>query len=364
MSWARFDDEFPQDTDIDEYSIKSSALGLWLLIVCTANRRQNPRLPIDTIRRLPGGNKRNLAKLCEAGWLIEIEKGKAFFVRSLEKYAEPHEGKPGRRHKPFPPAPDPDPAPPVPPRIRAIRQEAGRKGGEQRAARMAKRRHPEPAQEGDLPGDFAKDMAKNVAKPVANEADFASKIAYPAGKNGVAITPVLPATHARASDPYPVSREEESIGDSSPFDLSPSAGNSGPPEGGGEPPAAERSKGNAPNFDPSLWQPLKRDQVNEVAAALDDTGSLRRLGELWDICDQAGRVGENLWAACFRATQSAQKRGGIRETPGAYFRGLMARKLGEAGRYVPVGTEAERNALQTEIAASLGAGDEAAPRAP
>lgn len=355
MSWARFDDKLIDDPDVDEFNIGAAGIGLFVLIVITGQKRQNPRVPMATIRRLPGGNRRNLAKLTAAGWLIEIEKGNAFYIRSLDKYSNQKDGAAPKKSK-FGPAPDPDPAPPVPPRISEVRRTAGSKGGN---ATAAKRRHRPVESSPDDVTNFDTHLlevvANDAAKPIAKPSDFAGKNGANGSKNGHENGEILPATHAGASDPNPVSREDINlIANPITFDLSPSVPSASPIEG---PPAAERSKGSGGSVDLSLWPHRKRGDVNLVAGLFDDTKNIRRHGQLWDACDQAGLVGEHLWAACQQATQTAKAAGKVRTTPGAMFRGMLANKLIEAGHPVPVGSVDERAEIHAAAKASLASAD-------
>ena len=84
--WARFDDQFDRDEDIEDYGIPASALGLFACSITFCSRRlTDGYVPLDKAQKLPGGDDEfNITKLLDAGWWTKVEDG--YYVVSFLKY--------------------------------------------------------------------------------------------------------------------------------------------------------------------------------------------------------------------------------------------------------------------------------------
>ena len=72
---------------------------------------------------------------------------------------------------------------------------------------------------------------------------------------------------------------------------------------------------------------------------------------LRQICEE--HACEDAWSEALKSTKKAMTVGRLRQTPGAYFNGTLAKLLDARGVYVPVGSSTERGTIHAEIEGSL-----------
>lgn len=86
MSYGHLHNTMLVNTDIEDHDIRAASIGLFALMLSYAGRRQSGRIPMTAVRRLPGGNRRNLRPLLAARWIEEEPDSSAIHIRSWAKF--------------------------------------------------------------------------------------------------------------------------------------------------------------------------------------------------------------------------------------------------------------------------------------
>jgi len=124
-----------------------------------------------------------------------------------------------------------------------------------------------------------------------------------------------------------------------------------------------RERSTQPNNWVAVWGDFKRRLVGEIVEVTGDAQSLRRFGQLFDVCETACRG--DLWEVAVKATKSAVDRWGADlEAPGAYFQKTLGQLCRDNDVDFPFGTKAERDAVKAAAKASTAVAKSKQSRSP